>query len=163
MKVMSSWIFVIDWVLSHWFPTRKSSYVGAGRQEDRATKEAYEGRDLAEWRCGLARGRGYNLTLIRLHISCWTNFLVLIYPHTNDYDARNITSFRPELSYNRGTLNMIFNVTMFTLRMTIVMNELKIIVMDDDESIQWPKLYLLLSTTCDGILSWIIVILMKTT
>ena len=33
-----------DRVLSHWFPPRKSSHVGAGRNEDRAVTEAWEGR-----------------------------------------------------------------------------------------------------------------------
>ena len=37
-------------VLSHWFPTRKSSHASAGRVhgEDRAVKEAWEGRGPAE-------------------------------------------------------------------------------------------------------------------
>ena len=48
-----------DRVLSLWFPTRKSSHTGADKEhgEDRALKEAWEGRGPTEWRCDLAWGR----------------------------------------------------------------------------------------------------------
>ena len=56
---------------------------------------------------------------------------------------------------------MVFNCTMVTFWMTPLMNKFTNIVMDDDEFIHWPKPYLLLSATCDEILSWMIEIWMK--
>ena len=45
--------------------------------------------------------------------------------------------------------------------MTLLMNEFRNTVMDDDEIIHWPKAYLLLLSTSDEILSWMIEIWMK--
>ena len=58
---------------------------------------------------------------------------------------------------------MVCNVTMITLWMTFLMNKFIIAIMMMDEFIHWPKPYLLLSATCDEILSWTIEIWMKNT
>ena len=51
-----------DRVLSHWFPTRKSSHESMGKEhgKDQTLKEACEVRGPAEWRCDLARGSLYD-------------------------------------------------------------------------------------------------------
>ena len=49
---------------------------------------------------------------------------------------------------------MAFNVTMVNLWMTLLMNILRVLSWMMDEFIHWSKPYLLLSTTCDEILSW---------
>jgi hypothetical protein len=54
-----------DWVLSHWYPTRRSSHVGAGRKTGQwsTVKEAWEGWDPTKWRCDVAQGQYYSLWL----------------------------------------------------------------------------------------------------
>ena len=64
----------------------------------------------------------------------------------------------------RRTILNIFSVvyvTMLTFQMTILMNKWKILSWMMAEFIDWPKSYLLLSATCDEILSWMIEIWMK--
>ena len=58
---------------------------------------------------------------------------------------------------------MVFYITMITFWMTHLMNSEQIFSWMMDEFIHWPKPYLLLSTTCDDILSWMIEIWMKST
>ena len=58
-----------------------------------------------------------------------------------------------------ATLNMIFNVTMVTFWMTLFMNKWTNIVVDDGWNHVVTKI--LLSATCDEILSWMIGIWMK--
>ena len=56
---LSVWMLngLSDWVLSHWFPTEKSSHAGAGRKIGQ-WKRAWEGHDSAKWRCDLAQSGG---------------------------------------------------------------------------------------------------------
>ena len=56
--------------------------------------------------------------------------------------------------------HMVFYITMVTFHMTLLMNKQTNIVMDVDEFLHWPKPYLLLSTICDEILSWMMEIWM---
>ena len=60
-----------------------------------------------------------------------------------------------------GTLNMIFYITMVTFWMTLLMIMIQILSSMMDEFIHWPKPYLLLPTTCDEMLSWMIKFWMK--
>ena len=50
---------------------------------------------------------------------------------------------------------MVFNVTMVSFQMTLMISE-QILPWMIDDFIHWPKPYLLLSATCDEILSWMI-------
>ena len=63
---------------------------------------------------------------------------------------------------------MVLIVTMVTFQLTSLMNRQtlgakiqSILSWMMDEFIHWPKPYLLLSTTCDEILSWMIAICME--
>ena len=51
---------------------------------------------------------------------------------------------------------MVFDVTMVTFWMTLLMISLQILSWVMDEFIHWPEPYLLLSATCDEMLSWMI-------
>ena len=58
--------------------------------------------------------------------------------------------------------NMVFSATMVTFQMTLLMKKWTNIVMDDGwVHICWSKPYVLLSATCDEILSWMIEIWME--
>ena len=56
---------------------------------------------------------------------------------------------------------MVLDVTMVIFGMILLMNSLQILSWMMDEFSHWRKAYLLLSATCDEILTWMIEIWMK--
>ena len=56
---------------------------------------------------------------------------------------------------------MVFNVTLVSFQMTLLMISLQLLFWMMNEFVHWPKPYLLLSATCDEMLSWMIEVWME--
>jgi hypothetical protein len=103
-------ICIFDRVLSNWLPTRKASHAGANRKtkhEDRAVKEAWEGRDLAEHICDSTWGE-------HIHPNS-TSFFKKLYTSTNKWtQSYTCPKIKKTITQQRCTLILLDQNTLLS-------------------------------------------------